>query len=81
MLGKQAIAYQNNSSLAYSSALDELYGLGYLHYQAMAAELEAVTLAQTREVARRYFHEQPSVTVVVRPEIVQPPTELSVTES
>ncbi len=81
LLGKQAIAYQSNASLAYSSALDELYGLGYLNYKAMAAELEAVTLEQTREVARRYFHEQPSVTVVVRPEKAQPPTELSVTES
>ena len=81
LLGKQAIAYQSNASLAYSSALDELYGLGYLNYQAMAAELEAVTLEQTREVARRYFHEHPSVTVVVCPERVQPPTELSVTES
>ncbi len=81
LLGKQAIAYQSNASLAYSAALDELYGLGYLNYKEMAAQLEAVTLAQAREVARRYFHEQPSVTVVVRPETVQPPTELSVTES
>ena len=81
LLGKQAIAYQSNASLAYSSALDELYGLGYLNYKAMAAQLEAVTLEQTREVARRYFHERPSVTVVVRPESVLPPTELSVTES
>ena len=81
LLGKQAIAYQSNASLAYSSALDELYGLGYLNYQAMAAELEAVTLEGAREVARRYFHEQPSVTVVVRPEKALPPVELSVTES
>ncbi len=81
LLGKQAIAYQSNASLAYSSALDELYGLGYLNYQAMAAQLEAVTLEKTREVARRYFHGQPSVTVVVRPETAQPPTELSITES
>ncbi len=81
LLGKQAIAYQSNASLAYSSALDELYGLGYLNYKTMAAQLEAVTLEQTREVARRYFHEQPSVTVIVRPEKVHPPTEFSVTES
>ena len=81
LLGKQAIAYQSNASLAYSSALDELYGLGYLNYQAMAAQLEAVTLEGAREVARRYFHDQPSVTVVVRPEKAQKPAELSVTES
>ena len=81
LLGKQAIAYQSNASLAYSSALDELYGLGYLNYQAMAAQLEAVTLDEAREVARRYFHEKPSVTVVVRPEKAHAPMELSVTES
>ncbi len=80
LLGKQAISYQSNASLAYSSALDELYGLGYLNYKAMAAQLEAVTLESVREVARRYFHGQPSVTVVVRPETAQPPTELSVTQ-
>ena len=32
LLGKQAIAHQRNSSLAYTAALDELYGLGYLHH-------------------------------------------------
>ena len=80
LLGKQAISHQSNASLAYSTALDELYGLGYLNYKAMAAHLEAVTLEGVREVARRYFHEQPSVTVVVRPESAHPPTELSVTE-
>ena len=34
----------------------------------MAAELEAVTLDEVREVARRYFHDRPAITVVVRPE-------------
>ena len=81
LLGKQAISYQSNASLAYTAALDELYGLGYLHYKAMAAQLEAVTLAEVREVARRYFHERPSVTVVVRPEKTLAPAELSVTEN
>ncbi len=81
LLGKQAISYQSNASLAYTAALDELYGLGYLHYQAMATQLEAVTLEQVREVARRYFHDQPAITAIVRPETVVPPAELSVTES
>ena len=80
LLGKQAISHQSNASLAYSAALDELYGLGYDHYQRMAAELEAVTLDEVREVAQRYFHEQPAVTVVVHPEKTLAPAELSVTE-
>ena len=81
LLGKQAISYQSNASLAYTSALDELYGLGYLNHKAMAAQLEAITLEEVREVARRYFHQKPSVTVVVRPEKAAPPAELSVTEN
>ena len=81
LLGKQAISYQSNASLAYTAALDELYGLGYLHYQAMATQLEAVTLDQVRGVARRYFQDQPAVTAIVRPETVQPPAELNVTEA
>ena len=81
LLGKQAISHQSNASLAYACALDELYGLGYLNYQAMTAQLEAVTVDNVREVARRYFHGQPSVTVIVRPEGAHPPAELSVTEA
>ena len=80
LLGKQAIAYQSNASLAYTAALDELYGLGYLHYQDMAKRLEAITLEEVRAVARRYFHEQPSITAVVRPASVALPAELTRTE-
>ncbi len=68
LLGKQAIAHQSNASLAYTSALDELYGLGYLNYQAMAAALEKITLDEVRAVAQRYFQGKPSVTAIVRPE-------------
>ena len=80
LLGKQAIAYQSNASLAYTAALDELYGLGYLHYQEMASRLESITLDEVRAVAQRYFHEQPSITVVVHPKKIQPPAELTRTE-
>ncbi len=70
LLGKQAIAHQRNSSLAYTAALDELYGLGYLHHQEMAERLEKITLEEVREVANRYFRDQAPVTVIVRPETV-----------
>lgn len=68
LLGKQAIAHQSNASLAYSAALDELYGLGFLYHQKLAAEVEAITHAEVRAVARKYFDGQPSVSVVVRPQ-------------
>ncbi len=77
LLGKQAIAYQNNASLAYTAALDELYGLGYLHYQDMARRLETITLEEVRTVAARYFQNQPAITAIVRPQTIHPPTELT----
>ena len=81
LLGKQAIAYQSNASLAYTSALDELYGLGYLNFKSMAAELEKITFEEVREVARRYFHDRPAITAIVRPEQPHVPAEQSVTQS
>ena len=75
LLGKQAIAYQSNASLAYTAALDELYGLGFGHYQEMAATLEKITLAQVREVANRYFLDRPAITVIVRPASPLPPVD------
>lgn len=70
LIGKQAIAHQSNGALAFSVALDELYGLGYLFYRDATARLEAVTREDTRRVARRFFAGQPSVITVVRPEPV-----------
>ena len=75
LLGKQAIAYQSNASLAYTAALDELYGLGFLHYKEMASTLEKITLEEVRAVANRYFLDRPAITVVVRPENSAPPVD------
>ena len=66
LLGAQAIRNQSNDALAFGCALDELYGLGHRHYETLQERVEAVTLDQVREAARRHFT-QPSVTVIVRP--------------
>ena len=66
LLGAQEIRSQSNDSLALTCALDELYGLGHGHYRQLRREVEAITLEQIRETARRYFS-QPSVTAIVRP--------------
>lgn len=68
LLGKQAIAHQSNASLAYASALDELYGLGFRYHEELAAQVEKITHAEVRAVARKYFDGQPSVTALVRPQ-------------
>jgi len=66
LLGAQEIRNQSNDALAFSCALDELYGLGYRHHESLRQRVGAVTLDQLREVARRYFS-QTRVTAIVRP--------------
>ncbi|MCA1658921.1 MAG: hypothetical protein LC642_00035, partial [Verrucomicrobiaceae bacterium] len=52
---------------AYTSALDEIYGLGFDHYQALEREVEAVTVEDVKRVAAKYFAEQAYVLATVRP--------------
>ena len=66
LLGAQAIRNQSNDALAFSCALDELYGLGARHYETLVQRVEAVTLAQVSDAARLYFT-QPHITAIVRP--------------
>ena len=67
LIGQQQIANQSNDSFGYMAALDELYGLGFDHYKALERDVEAVTLADARRVAAKYFLEQPHVIALVRP--------------
>jgi zinc protease len=52
VLGQRKIARQDLGHQAMTSALDELYGLGYMHSEAEDARYAAVTLEQIREVAQ-----------------------------
>ena len=51
-----------------ASALDELYGLGYQIIDTEDALYEAVTVTETRDVARKYLKADELVVVVVQPE-------------
>jgi zinc protease len=66
LLGAQAIRNQSNDALAFACALDELYGLGARHYEGLHSRVEAVTLDQVTDAARRCFT-QAHVTAIVRP--------------
>ena len=66
-IGQQAIRNQSQDSLGYSCALDELYGTGYNYYRTERAQIEAVTLDETREVCQRYFSDRPHVVAIVTP--------------
>ena len=67
LLGQMQIANQSNDSFGYMAALDELYGLGFAHYQTLERDVEAVTLEDVKRVSAKYFQEQPYVLATVRP--------------
>jgi len=68
IIGQRKIARQDLGSFAMTTALDELYGLGYAHTDTEDALYEAVTLDQVRTVARKYLRPDALVIAVVKPE-------------
>jgi Predicted Zn-dependent peptidases len=69
LIGQQQIANQSNSTFAYMSALDELYGLGFDRYKELEEKVNAVTLSDIRRVAQKYFAQQAHVLAIVRPPV------------
>src|SRR6266496_6616263 len=67
LIGQQEIANQSNDAFGYHCALDELYGLGFDYYKSLEHDVNAVTLDQIKEVAAKYFRDQPYVLATVRP--------------
>ena len=66
-VGQHQIEMQSNDAFGFHCALDELYGLGFDYYKKMDQEVEAVTIEQIKEVASKYFRDQPYVLAAVRP--------------
>jgi zinc protease len=67
VIGQKKIARQDLGSFAMNSALDEIYGLGYAHTDVEDAKYEAVTLEQTKSVARKYLTPDAFVISIVKP--------------
>jgi zinc protease len=68
VIGQKKIARQDLGHLATSTALDELYGLGYANADAEDAKFEAVTREQTQAAARKYLSLDALVVAVVKPD-------------
>src|ERR1035437_3499555 len=68
IIGQRKIARQDLGSFAMTTALDELYGLGFSHTDTEDALYEAVTLEQVKAVARKYLTPDALVVAMVRPE-------------
>ena len=67
LIGQQEIANQSNDAFGYHCALDELYGLGFDYYKQLEHNVNAVTLEDTKNVAAKYFRDQPYVLATVQP--------------
>jgi len=67
MIGQKKISRQDLGTLAMTTALDELYGLGFQRTEHDDQKFEAVTLAQIQAVAQKFLRAEASVVSVVRP--------------
>ena len=68
IIGQKKIARQDLGGFAMTTALDELYNLGYAHTDVEDAQLEAVTPEQIKAAAQKYLTPDAAVIVVVKPE-------------
>jgi len=67
LLGAEAIRNQSSAALGGMCATNELLGLGFDHDKIRQAEIEKVTLEDTKRVANKYLRDAKSVEVVVGP--------------
>ena len=77
VIAAEIIDRQTNGDLASTAALDELYGLGYDHWESLAERIDAVTMAEVKRVAEKYLTRPHLVCVTTpKPEAVKyPPSE------
>ena len=68
IIGQKKITRQDLGNLAFLTALDELYGLGYQRTELDDAKYEAVTLEQIKVAAQKYLKLDALVVAVVMPE-------------
>ena len=67
VIGQRKIARQDLGYLAMTTALDELYGLGFLHLDTEDALYEAVTLSQIKAIAQKYLLPDALVIATLKP--------------
>jgi zinc protease len=70
IIGQKKIARQDLGGLALTTALDEIYGLGFANIDREDALYESVTLDQVKAVAQKYLKSEVAVVAVVKPEKV-----------
>jgi len=67
VIGQKKIARQDLGGYAMTTALDELYGLGYGHSEEETGLYEAVTLESVKAAARKYLVPERAVVALIKP--------------
>jgi zinc protease len=67
LIGNFEIGLQTNGAQANQISLDELYGLGFEHYQRYPQEIEKVSKEDVHRVAKEYFNLEAYAIAVIRP--------------
>jgi zinc protease len=67
LIGNFEIGLQTNGSQANYLSLDELYGIGYDHYQKYPQEVQRVSKEDVHRVAQKYFNLEAYVLAILRP--------------
>ena len=68
IIGQKKIARADLGNLAATTALDELYGLGWQRAELDDHKYEAVTLEQTKAIAQKHLRADACVVSIIRPE-------------
>ncbi|MGB9628113.1 MAG: M16 family metallopeptidase, partial [Thermodesulfobacteriota bacterium] len=67
LIGNFEIGLQTNGAQANLISLDELYGIGFDHYQHYAQEIQKVKKEDVDRVAREYFRLEAYTLAIIRP--------------
>lgn len=67
LIGSLEIGLQTNSAQANYMCLDELYGLGFDHYQKYPLEIQKVSKDDVNRVAQEYFNLDAYIIAIIRP--------------
>jgi zinc protease len=67
LIGNFEIGLQTNGSQASQMSLDELYDLGFDHYQKYSQEIQKITKEDIHRVAKKYFNLEAYALAIIRP--------------
>jgi zinc protease len=67
LIGNFEIGLQTNGAQANQMSLDELYGLGFDHYQRFPQEIQKVTKEDVNRLTKEYFNLEAYAIAIIRP--------------